>query len=401
MIFIKKYKINSEVEITAMHYMNMKSGRSSKDFNKYFFYMLLLVFSALSAARNVSGASVTLTWDRNQEPDIAGYKVYWGTASRTYSDSATINDTANNPPTRTYTIDGLDIGTTYYIAIKAFDLAGQESIYSDEASIDIPGGGDDGDGEVSWDDWYETQEVLEIGEVHVNHKWQTVQLSGLRTFRHPVVIAGPPTRNGSDPCIVRIRNVTPSSFEIRVQEWLYLDEWHKNEDISWMVVEAGEHIMPDGSIWQAGTFSLNGTLKWQDVSFPDSFNDTPVVFTSGQTFNEMDTFTVRKKNVSSAGFFAAIQEEEARKTNGHASESIGYLAVSSTTNLPLYQILCKHKFTTVADGFDTKVAVEEEKSKDSETNHVNETIGVLFLKNQVFADMQTFNGRDTASIRRK
>ena len=159
--------------------------------------------------------------------------------------------------------------------------------------------------------------------------------------------------------------------------------------------------MPDGSIWQAGTFSLDGTLSWKNVAFTDSFNDMPVVFTSSQTFNETDTFTVRKKNISAAGFSTAIQEEEARKTNGHAQETIGYLAVSSTTDLALYQILCKNKFVTVADGFDTQVAVEEEKSKDSETNHVKETIGVLFLNGQVFANMQTFNGSDTASMRRK
>ena len=28
--------------------------------------------------------SVTLTWDANAEPDIAGYKVYWGTSSGVY-----------------------------------------------------------------------------------------------------------------------------------------------------------------------------------------------------------------------------------------------------------------------------------------------------------------------------
>ncbi len=400
MPFAQKYCDNSRMEIIGRWFHATRAEGHRKHFRIYFLNLAFSFMMLFLAAQVVSAASITITWDRNQEPDIAGYKVYWGTASGSYSDSATINDTATDPPTTAYNIDGLDVGTTYYFAIKAFDLAGQESIYSDEVSIDIPGGDDPGE-EVSWDEWYETQEIVEIGEVSVKHQWKTVQLSDLRNFQHPVVIAGPPTRNGSQPCIVRIRNVTPNSFEIRLQEWLYLDETHKYENVSWMVVEAGTHIMPDGSIWQAGTFSLDGTLSWKNVAFTDSFNDMPVVFTSSQTFNETDTFTVRKKNISAAGFSTAIQEEEARKTNGHAQETIGYLAVSSTTDLALYQILCKNKFVTVADGFDTQVAVEEEKSKDSETNHVKETIGVLFLNGQVFANMQTFNGSDTASMRRK
>jgi len=394
-----KHNKNREIKAAMANVTGRSNGHDSKHFNKHFFYVLLACLLALFTAQGLWAASITITWDRNQEPDIAGYKVYWGTASGSYSDSATINDTATDPPTATYTIDGLDVGTTYYFAIKAFDLAGQESIYSDEASIDIPGEGPGG--EVSWDDWYETQDMVEIGEVSVRHQWKTVQLSGLRQFQHPVVIAGPPTRNGSHPCVVRIRNVTSNSFEIRLQEWLYLDETHKYENVSWMVVEAGTHVMPDGSIWQAGTFSLDGTLKWKSVTFEDSFNDTPVVFTSSQTFNGPDTLTVREKNISASGFSAAIQEEEARKNSGHATETIGYLAVSTTTELALHQILCKNIFVTVASGYDTKVAVEEEKSKDSETNHINETVGVLFLNDQVFANMQTFNGSDTASMRRK
>ena len=383
--------------------MITNQGKQSKVNEKHFYKHFCVLLSCLSfifIAQTALAASVTISWDRNQETDIAGYKIYWGTSSGLYSDSSTINDTATEPPTATFTIDGLDVGTTYYFAIKAFDLAGQESVYSDEALIQIPGE-EDPPGELSWDEWYETQEILEIGEVSVKHLWKTVQLSGLRKFQNPVVIAGPPTRNGSHPCIVRIRNVTPDSFDIRLQEWMYLDETHKYETVSWMVVEAGEHIMPDGSIWQAGTFDLDGTLSWKNVSFAESFNDTPVVFTSGQTFNETDPFTVRKKNVSTAGFSAAIQEEEARKTNGHTTEIIGYLAVSSNTELALYQILCKQKFITVADGFSSQLAVEEEKSKDSETNHKNETVGVLFLNDQVFANMQTFEGSDTAAMRRK
>ena len=43
------------------------------------FCLLLLCAAAGDAAQ------VTVGWDPNTEPDIAGYKVYYGTVSRNYS----------------------------------------------------------------------------------------------------------------------------------------------------------------------------------------------------------------------------------------------------------------------------------------------------------------------------
>lgn len=71
---------------------------------------------------------VTLTWNRNQEPDIAGYKVYFGPASRAYDSVVAVNDTS-------YT-KWFGVGT-HYFAVTAYDLAGNESNYSDEVFATI------------------------------------------------------------------------------------------------------------------------------------------------------------------------------------------------------------------------------------------------------------------------
>ncbi len=81
---------------------------------------------------NSYAASITLKWNRNQEPDIAGYQIFWGTKSRQYSNRITISDTARTPVSRNYTINGLKEGVTYYFALKAVDLAGQLSPFSQE-----------------------------------------------------------------------------------------------------------------------------------------------------------------------------------------------------------------------------------------------------------------------------
>ncbi|MCK4824003.1 fibronectin type III domain-containing protein [bacterium] len=116
-----------------------------KLFNKKFFGLTPFLFFLcliLMPPVIVQAASVTLTWNRNQEPDIAGYKIFYGTRSRQYTNSITVYDSANQPLQRKYTVAGLSEGTTYYLALKTFDQAGQESVYSGETSQNIPGAED-------------------------------------------------------------------------------------------------------------------------------------------------------------------------------------------------------------------------------------------------------------------
>jgi hypothetical protein len=74
---------------------------------------------------------VTLTWAANVEPDLAGYKIYVGTNSGTYSFSGSPFVTGK---VTSYTISNLPKGQTYYFAISAYDSAGNESVLSAEVS---------------------------------------------------------------------------------------------------------------------------------------------------------------------------------------------------------------------------------------------------------------------------
>jgi hypothetical protein len=74
---------------------------------------------------------VTLTWAANGEPDLAGYKIYVGTASGTYSVSGSPFLTGR---VASYTLSDLPNGQTYFFAISAYDNAGNESLLSAEVS---------------------------------------------------------------------------------------------------------------------------------------------------------------------------------------------------------------------------------------------------------------------------
>lgn len=86
--------------------------------------------------------SKRINWAMNSESDLAGYIVYYGTASRTYSLMSTsiglAGDGSTGTPSRIIT--GLLNGQTYYFGVTAFDATGNESTFSGEvsAAINVP-----------------------------------------------------------------------------------------------------------------------------------------------------------------------------------------------------------------------------------------------------------------------
>lgn len=92
----------------------------------------LFLVASLWCAAPAWAQSVTLEWDANTETDLAGYKVYFGTASRTYGTPITLGKVT------TYTVTGLTPGVTYYFAVTAYNTAGLESGFSNEVSATIP-----------------------------------------------------------------------------------------------------------------------------------------------------------------------------------------------------------------------------------------------------------------------
>lgn len=88
---------------------------------------------ASPASASPTTSSATLAWNANTEADLAGYKVYRGTSPGTYgAPIATLQGNVTN-----YVATGLQLGTTYYFAVTAYDTAGNESSYSNEVSKSI------------------------------------------------------------------------------------------------------------------------------------------------------------------------------------------------------------------------------------------------------------------------
>ena len=98
--------------------------------------VLILALSSLSIflTPNIGSAGqVTLAWDMNNEPNVAGYKIYYGKASRNYDWFIDVGNVTQ------VTITDLPNGSTYYFAATAYDNSNPpiESTYSDEVNKDM------------------------------------------------------------------------------------------------------------------------------------------------------------------------------------------------------------------------------------------------------------------------
>ena len=106
-----------------------------------FVILCLLVYSV--ALAEVSGTKeITLAWDANTEPGLAGYNIYWGTTSRDYSGQVDVSKQSFGEDCTPYdpfnlkcceaTLTGFKAGETYYFAATAYDQDDNEGAYSEE-----------------------------------------------------------------------------------------------------------------------------------------------------------------------------------------------------------------------------------------------------------------------------
>ena len=90
---------------------------------------LLLLLIVVEIAR---AASVTLAWDPNTEPDIAGYRLYYGTPAGNFT---TVVNTGNTTNT---TVEGLQPGATYAFYVTCYNTSGLESEPSNVVTYTVP-----------------------------------------------------------------------------------------------------------------------------------------------------------------------------------------------------------------------------------------------------------------------
>ena len=265
----------------------------------------------------------------------------------------------------------------------------------------------------------------EMGTISLTDASETINLDN--TYNNPVVFVQPPSFNGAQPALVRLDNITANSFDARIQESDYLVDLgqgsHSAETVSYFVFEAGTWQLEDGTLLEVGNTDSSGLVDnsagFETVDFSLEFDSTPVVISQVQTENETDFVRTRQRNTTLNSFDVAMEEEEANEGSGHATETIGYLAiepgVGESGGFTYYadntgdavgsnwsevdfnglfddapQVLAG---ISSYDGFDpaglrsrnldptgVNFKVEEEQSVDDELSHTSETVDYLLIE---------------------
>lgn len=101
-------------------------------------FSALFLFLSLFASANCFGSTITLQWDPQNAPDLAGYKVYYSTSSS--APFTGVGATEGTSPIKlakqnSATITGLDSGTAYYFAVTAYNTSGIETAYSTKVYV--------------------------------------------------------------------------------------------------------------------------------------------------------------------------------------------------------------------------------------------------------------------------
>lgn len=78
---------------------------------------------------------LSLAWDADPDPSIAGYRLYYGEASGVYSSRIDVG------PATIASVSGLSAGVSYYFAVTAYDTNGLESGFSSEIRYTVPTAG--------------------------------------------------------------------------------------------------------------------------------------------------------------------------------------------------------------------------------------------------------------------
>ncbi len=283
---------------------------------------------------------VSLYTDKNKnglyEPSIDGLI---GTGTYT-GDNGTITFNLGDLPANstniyliTYNINNAKNGDTFAIQITAGDITGTGANSGESPVIaNTP--------VTSYTLRVMASAGMGIGEAGVLSEWVTTNWQTVyfhRNYTSPVIVARPLSFNESDPVAVRIRNVTSSNFEIKLQEPSNEDQAHIAETVGYIVVEEGSYTLPDGKRLIAGKITTNITCgdsnpgaNFATVNFGYTFSSPPAVIHQVMSYNDPQWVKTRANGVTTTSFKVALEEEEAQ-TGYHGTETIGWIAIETGT----------------------------------------------------------------------
>ncbi len=169
---------------------------------------------------------------------------------------------------------------------------------------------------------------LEAGNISTDSNWSLEGLSAPFTAS-PVLIAQVATVNDSAAVVTRLRNISTTDFEIRLQGEEFGGGSHPSETIGYLAIESFASGTIGNLVYETRNtpgISESGTT---DV-FTAAFSAPPVFLAQVLTTTGLDTASVQTTNLSNSDVTYLIDEEQSADVElVHSDEAIGWLAIES------------------------------------------------------------------------
>ncbi|ODR79830.1 hypothetical protein BG842_03280 [Haladaptatus sp. W1] len=169
---------------------------------------------------------------------------------------------------------------------------------------------------------------MKAGSVSVQDGFATVSFDDFFGAEIPIIFAQAQTFNGPDPIVTRLRNVSSSSFNVRLQE----EEargGHTTETVGYIALEPATGRI-NGTSFEVRRDGVKITDEWSRISFQKRYN-SPRFIAGMQTFNGSDTANLRYRNLTGTGVEVKVEEEQsANNETTHTTERVGYFVIESS-----------------------------------------------------------------------
>ncbi|KHT53237.1 agglutinin biogenesis protein MshQ [Alteromonas macleodii] len=207
---------------------------------------------------------------------------------------------------------------------------------------------------------------IELQNTYNKAEWTTISFS--QVYDEPPAVFMLSTNQGSNPAIVKIRNVTRTGFEALPLEPSGEDGPHITMGAHYLAIAYGVHEFPDGDIVEVGKMELgggtvqastsspwyepNGPLKvgeenarYARVSLETDFGEQPVFFHSIQTLNNQVDVNGKKPpnehllpfltiaaKYEAPSYFMALEASETDYAPVTRNETVAYMATTEGFN---------------------------------------------------------------------
>ncbi|MEM7353823.1 MAG: hypothetical protein AAF657_23690 [Acidobacteriota bacterium] len=167
--------------------------------------------------------------------------------------------------------------------------------------------------------------AAEAGSVSVNQGWTTVSFNQIFSSA-PVVLAQVASNNDGAAVTTRVRNVTASSFQVKLQEEEAADNVHAFEDVHWIAVETGKATVGGNPI-RVATSGDSVTHNFFTINFGAAVAN-PIFVGHMQTTDGGNTAALRQRNLSSTSIEVKVEEEQSADAEiNHTTENVGYVLI--------------------------------------------------------------------------